>query len=85
MMKYNKEVQKMMMFDEQDIADEVIRNIEKEYGRSIARIPFFERSEDEPFCFDIKIIFTDFKLLEGKIQVIPFFDMATVKVEGIYY
>ena len=82
-----KGVQTIMMYDfyEDDIADTVIRNIEKEYGRSIARIPYFERSDEEPYSFDVKIIFTDFKLLEGKIQVVPFLDMATVRVLGTYY
>jgi hypothetical protein len=71
-------------FDDTEIADEIIRAIEKDYGRGIARIPMFERTD---FCtFDIKVIFTDFKLLEATIQVIPFFDdMATVRVEGIYF
>jgi hypothetical protein len=72
-------------FDSSDIADEVIRNIENEYGRSIARIPYFERAS-EPYSFDIKIIFSDFKLLEGKIEVMPFIGhMAQVRVSGTYY
>lgn len=75
----------MPFFDDTEIADEVVRAIEKDYGRGIARIPFFERA-DEPFSFDIKVIFTDFKLLEAKIMVVPFANIgATVKVEGIYY
>jgi hypothetical protein len=75
----------MFDFEDVEIADEVIRAIEKDYGRSIARIPFFERSAIEPYSFDIKIIFTDFKLLEGKIQVVPNFGMAEVRMNGIYY
>lgn len=71
-------------FEGIDIADEVISEIEKDYGRTIARIPFFERAE-EPNSFDIKIIFSDFKLLEAKISVVPYFGLMTVKVEGIYY
>lgn len=74
-----------MMYDVEDIADEVIRSIEKEYGRSIARIPFFERSSFEPYTFDIKIVFSDFRLLEGKIEVIPLSGMASVRVSGTYY
>jgi hypothetical protein len=71
--------------DHEDFADEIFRKIEKDYGRGIARVPYFERS-DEPYCFDIKIIFTDFKLLEGTIRVVPFYEFgATVQVEGIYY
>jgi hypothetical protein len=74
----------MFDFNDVDIADEVIRSIESEYGRSIARIPYFERAS-EPNSFDIKIIFSDFKLLEGKIQVMPYLDIATVRVSGTYY
>lgn len=77
-----------MMFNDLDIADEVLRNIEMEYGRSIARIPYFERSDMEHNCFDIKVIFTDFKLLEGQIRVVPlpFYDMgATIRISGTYY
>jgi len=71
-------------FDDVEIADEIIRAIERDYGRGIARIPMFERIDH--CTFEIKVIFADFKLLEAEIQVIPFFDgMATVKVEGIYY
>jgi hypothetical protein len=87
MMKFNKGVQTTMMnldFENDEIADELIRAIEKDYGRGIARIPYFERVD---FCtFEIKIIFTDFKLLEGIVQVVPFHGFgATVKVDGIYY
>lgn len=80
----------MRMFNKDDIADEVLKNIEMEYGRSIARIPYFEKSDAGHNCFDVKIIFTDFKLLEGKIQVIPMWDNmfdigATIRVSGTYY
>lgn len=79
-----------MMFNDQDIADEILRNIEQEYGRSIARIPYLQKSDVEQNCFDIKIIFTDFKLLEGQIRVIPMWDnlfdvSATIRVSGTYY
>jgi hypothetical protein len=77
-----------MMFNDLDIADEVLRNIEMEYGRSIARIPYFQKSDVEHNCFDIKVIFTDFKLLEGQIRVVPlpFYDMgASIRVSGTYY
>ena len=72
-----------MNIEELDMADELLRQIENDYGRGIARIPYFERA-DETYTFDIKIIFTDFRLMEGKIIIIPFYDMAKVMVEGIY-
>jgi hypothetical protein len=84
-MKFNKGVQTMFYdFEDVEIADEVLRKIEKDYGRTIARIPFFERAK-EPNTFDIKVVFSDFRLLEAKIRVIPLFDLATIQVEGIYY
>jgi hypothetical protein len=72
-------------FEEQDFADEMINAIEKDYGRSIARIPYFERNPIDPNSFIIKIIFADFKLLEAEISVVPSFDIASIHVEGIYY
>jgi hypothetical protein len=71
-------------FDDIDIADEIIRGIEKDYGRGIARIPFFERTGR--FTFDIKVVFTDFRLLEATIVVSPCLDdVASIQVHGIYY
>lgn len=69
--------------DEQDFADEMIRQIEKDYGRSVARIPYF-RYADEPHAFDIKIIFTDFRLLEAKINVKFIYGLPTVTIQGTY-
>jgi hypothetical protein len=75
---------KYLDFDELEIADDIISAIENDYGRDIARIPYFKRASDN-FAFDIKIIFTDFRLLEGQIKIVPFFDMMTVQVDGIFY
>lgn len=69
-----------------DFADEMIRHIENDYGRSIARIADFERAK-EPHTFNIKIIFTDFRLLDAKIQVMQFscFDQPSIQIVGTYY
>jgi hypothetical protein len=72
-------------FEEQDFADEMIKAIEEDYGRQIARIAYFERNRFDPNIFSVKIIFMDFKLLEAEIKVLPFFDMPSIQVEGIYY
>lgn len=71
-------------FDEEDIADHIIGAIEKDYGRMIARIPYFERTSEH--TFDIKVIFADFCLLEAEITVVPYYvdGLSTIKVEGIY-
>jgi hypothetical protein len=71
-------------FDEEDIADHIIGAIEKDYGRMIARIPYFERTGET--TFELKVIFSDFKLLEAEIQVVPYYidGLSTIKVEGIY-
>jgi hypothetical protein len=72
-------------FDDLEIADDIIRNIEKDYGKRIARIPCFKRTS-EPYTYEMKIIFTDFKLFEGQIRIVPsFFDFITVQVDGTYY
>jgi hypothetical protein len=71
-------------FDGIEIANDIIREIENDYGKKIARIPYFKRAS-EPFSFDIKIIFSDFKLLEGQIRIVPNYEIATVQVDGIYY
>jgi hypothetical protein len=72
--------------ENQDLAEEMMRHIEKDYGRSIARIAFFKKAI-EPYTFDIKIIFTDFRLLEAKIKVVPYsyFEVPAIEIHGIYY
>ena len=71
--------------DGTELADQVIRAIEKEYGRGIARIPVFERTSWN--TFDIKVIFADFRLLEASIIVSSHFmdGYSTIRVEGIYH
>ncbi len=72
-------------FEQDDVAEEIMRSIEKDYGRSIQRIPFFERGA-EPNTFDIKVIFTDFRLLEAKIIVVPYLDYyPQIQVHGTYF
>ncbi len=71
-------------FEDDELADKIMRSIEKDYGRSIQRIPFFERGI-EPNTFDIKVIFTDFRLLEAKIIVVPYFNYPSIQVHGTYY
>jgi hypothetical protein len=70
--------------DEEDIADHIIGAIEKDYGRTIARIPYFERTSHN--TFEIKVVFADFRLLEAEIIVSPYYvdGLSTIRVEGIY-
>jgi hypothetical protein len=72
--------------ENQDLAEEMMKHIEKDYGRSIARIAYFKKAR-EPYTFDIKIIFTDFRLLEAKIQVTPYdyFELPSIQIQGIYH
>lgn len=70
-------------FEGMDFADEMLRQIEKDYGRSIMRIPKFKRTEK--FCFNITIIFTDYKIFEGEIKVIDVFEMPAIQIHGNYY
>jgi hypothetical protein len=68
-----------------DLADQVISSIEKNYGRTIARIPFFERTGQ--YTFDLKVIFADFRLLEATIMIVPHYveGFSTIRVEGEYF
>jgi hypothetical protein len=71
-------------FEDTDLADQILEAIEKDYGRGIARIPFFERTGAH--TFELKVIFADFKLLEATIMVVPYYidGLSTIRVEGIY-
>lgn len=68
-----------------DLADQVIASIEKDYGRTIARIPYFERTGK--YSFDLKVVFSDFRLLEATILIVPYYidGLSTIKVEGTYF
>lgn len=71
-------------FEDTDLADQIIQAIEKDYGRGIARIPFFERTGEH--TFELKVVFADFTLLEAVIMVVPYYidGLSTIRVEGIY-
>lgn len=69
--------------DHPDFADQIIRTIEDEYGRSVVRIPHFKQVDFN--SFDIKLIFSDFRLLEAKIKVVPFYDMPSIQIQGTFY
>jgi hypothetical protein len=71
-----------------DFADMMIQAIERDYGRSIARIPYFEKSGQ--FEFELKVVFTDFRLLEATISILPDYvnlslESSTIQIEGTYY
>jgi hypothetical protein len=65
-----------------DFADDLLLAIEKDYGRSIMKIPKFKRIGKTQFL--ITIIFSDYKLLEAEIKVVDMFGMPTIKIEGVY-
>jgi hypothetical protein len=70
--------------EEVDFADEMIRAIEKDYGRSIARIAKFQRVDFN--AFEIIIVFADFKVLDAIIEVFYFQEnMPSIQVQGTYY
>lgn len=67
-----------------DLADEMIRYIEKDYGRSVARIVDFNRTGLN--TFKLKIIFSDFGLLDADLKVVPLMDgCPSIQVSGTYY
>lgn len=66
-----------------DFADQMLDAIQKDYGRTIMRIPKFKQVSK--YGFKISIIFTDYRLLEANIRVIDMFDMPSITIEGNYF
>jgi hypothetical protein len=66
-----------------DFADDVLRAIEKDHGRSIVKIPKFKRIGKTRFL--ISIIFSDFTLLEAEIEIKDRSGLATIDIYGVYY
>ena len=54
-------------FDDTDFFEVLIGEVEKEYGRSVARIAKLERINFD--AFNVSIIFSDFRLLEAEVNV----------------
>ena len=54
-------------FDDAEFVDVMIDELEKEYGRSVARIAKLEPLTS--YSFEVIIIFSDFRLLEAEIRV----------------
>lgn len=73
-------------FDDAGFFDVMIAEIEKEYGRSVARIAKLKRTSY--FSFDISVIFSDFCLLEAEVNVSsddPFSLEPVVTIKGEYH
>ena len=73
-------------FDDTDFFDVMIKEVEKEYGRSVARIAKLKRHNFD--CFNVSIIFSDFCLLEAEVQVInhsPYSFEPIVTIRGEYH
>lgn len=70
-------------FEDTNIADKVIRAIEKDYGRSIVKIPKFERKT--PHVFTLTIVFSDFTILEAEIKIVNTGFDPTIIIQGSYY
>lgn len=66
-----------------DMADQMIEAIEKDYGRSVQRIPIFKKTGKD--SFDIVCIFSDFKMLKAEIKIVLIYDLPSIVVEGAYY
>ena len=54
-------------FDEMEFFDVMINELEKEYGRSVARLAKIERTSS--YSFDITVVFSDFRILEAEVNV----------------
>lgn len=73
-------------FDDTDFFDVMIAEIEKEYGRSVARIAKLERINFD--AFNVSIIFSDFRLLEAEVNVRNYslYDFEPiVQIRGEYF
>jgi hypothetical protein len=73
-------------FENMEFFDVMIAELEKEYGRSVARIAKLERTSY--FSFNISVIFSDFRLLEAEVNVAspsPLFYEPVVTIRGEYY
>lgn len=66
-----------------DFADDMLRAIENDYGRSIMKIPKFRRIHTDSFL--ITIIFSDYTLLEAEVRVVDLYGLPAIKVEGKYF
>jgi hypothetical protein len=72
--------------DNSDFFDVMIAEMEKEYGRSVARIAKLKRTSY--FSFEVSIIFSDFCLLEAEVNVssIDPYDLEpVVTIRGEYH
>jgi hypothetical protein len=54
-------------FEEAEFFDVMIAELEREYGRSVARIAKVERIDFD--CFNVSFVFSDFRLLEAEVNV----------------
>lgn len=70
-------------FEGIDIADQIIEALEKDYGRSVHRIPKFKQTGR--YTFEISCIFTDYRRLEADIKMDQVYDLPTITIHGIYY
>ena len=73
-------------FDDTEFIEIMISELEKEYGRSVARIAKMERTDFD--CFNILVIFSDFRLLEAEITVKNYSLYSfepTVTIRGEYH
>ena len=70
-------------FDNEEFFDVLIDELEKEYGRSVARIAKIERLDS--YSFQITVIFSDFRLLEADVSVTNFLYEPVVQIRGEYY
>jgi hypothetical protein len=72
--------------DNTDFFDVMINELEKEYGRTVARIAKLERTS--PYSFEVTVVFSDFRLLEAEVNVSnisPYTLEPLVTIRGEYY
>ena len=70
------------LLNEFDFAKDMFEMIEEETGGKIERIV---KAEEKGSYFYITFLFTDYRILEAKIQVAVSFGMPTIKIQGSYH
>jgi hypothetical protein len=70
-------------FDDTDFLDVMINELEKEYGRSVARIAKLKAIS--LYSFEVIVVFSDFRLLEAEVIVQDYGFMPSVHIRGNYY
>jgi hypothetical protein len=66
-----------------DLAHQLIVEIQKHYGKQVERTVKFEPTSDR-YTFDVLLVFTDYRILEGQIRIEPRIEGLNIRIDGVY-